>query len=311
MNSHRSITGVGVVIARFQVHSLTAGQLAVLRAADAHERLIVLLGCSTKRGTKRDPLTFQHRADMVSDTLAQRTSRAVILPIHDWPSDQQWSAQVDSLIETVAPGAQATLYHGRDSFQPHYSGRHTCVEVKSPECPSGTECRAACVTNPALFAPEYAEAFREGAIYTAQLQFPATFPTVDVAVLERDTKHVLVGRKRTDPGGLWRFPGGFVDPTDASLEMAMWRELREEVGAIETTSASYIGSTKVDDWRYRGPEGIMTTFFAADFLWGAPKAADDLEQVQFLPYTEKLPTLLVPEHRPLADMLLEWLKVNG
>jgi ADP-ribose pyrophosphatase YjhB (NUDIX family) len=55
------------------------------------------------------------------------------------------------------------------------------------------------------------------------------------ALVERDG-HVLLGRRRDDPGaGLWDIPGGFVEESEHPLD-ALRRELREETGlAIEPT----------------------------------------------------------------------------
>lgn len=64
----------------------------------------------------------------------------------------------------------------------------------------------------------------------ASLPWPPIFVTVDAVIFQ--SGHVLMVRRRSYPGmGLTALPGGFVDAvTDASLEDAMIREVKEETG---------------------------------------------------------------------------------
>jgi bifunctional NMN adenylyltransferase/nudix hydrolase len=101
-----------------------------------------------------------------------------------------------------------------------------------------------------------------------------------VAILNDDNTKVLLGRKPTEEK--YRFIGGFVDPTDSSLEAAVIREGREEAGPLELVNISYVCSRLIDDWRYRGEkDSIMTSFFAANVAFGHEEPGDDICEVRW------------------------------
>jgi bifunctional NMN adenylyltransferase/nudix hydrolase len=81
----------------------------------------------------------------------------------------------------------------------------------------------------------------------------------------------------------WRFIGGFSDPRTSSLEEDAKREVQEEAG-IEVEIISYLGSTLIDDWRYRGEQDkIKTALFLAKYIFGKPEGADDIAEVKWVP----------------------------
>ncbi len=61
-------------------------------------------------------------------------------------------------------------------------------------------------------------------------EFPTIVPVVAVALLD-DSGLVLLQQRRSDRahGGLWEFPGGKVEP-DETLDLALLREISEELG---------------------------------------------------------------------------------
>lgn len=63
----------------------------------------------------------------------------------------------------------------------------------------------------------------------ANLSFPRTDPTVIMAILSADSRHLLVGRKRQWPENLFSALAGFVEPAE-SIEEAVRREAWEESG---------------------------------------------------------------------------------
>ena len=292
-----------VLVARFQTPELHEGHIRLLdQITSRHRRTIVVLGVSPAKGSRRNPFDFHTREKM----LKARYPQLVVLPLRDHRSDEHWSANLDRLLDDSFPGESFLLYGGRDSFIPAYSGAFPVSEL--PEVPGHSSTQIRDQRSDEVLG---SEDFRLGVNYACQNRYPTVFPAVDLALIREGA--VLLGRK---PGeSHWRFPGGFIDPTDASAEQAARRELREECGDLEVERLTYLGSFLIDDWRYRGEaDKIMSFFFAAQFLYGTSAAGDDLEAVQWWSF-DKLEDLvqnglLTPEHLPLAGALLEHIQLQ-
>ena len=285
---------VGVIVARFQVPELHLGHRALLdHVVERHESVIVFLGCCEARLTKRDPLDFETRRVMVQAAYPN----VRILPVYDNPSNEVWSNVLDALIEGEHPDTPATLYGSHGSFITAYSGKHETNRIPFAKSKSGTEVRDTLV--PHLHtSPD----FRAGMIHASKHRFNTAFQVVDVAIIKAETGEVLLGRKEEDGEGL-RFLGGFVDTTDESLERAAKREVIEEASHIEVGNIRYTGSTWVDDWRYRGREdSIMTAFFMGQYLWGAARPSDDIDELEWVHHSE-VPARLIEAHQPLGELL--------
>lgn len=284
---------VGVVVGRFQVPQLHAGHRYLLNhVCGQHRDVLVVLGWGPARLTRRNPLDVAARRAMIQTLYPS----VCIVELADHRSDTEWSAALDAVIAYEFPRRSAVLYGSRQSFCASYSGRHTCIQIPTHIQQSATSLRNS------VQQPLASSAFRKGMIYASHLRYPTSYQTVDIAVLD-ERGRVLVGKKKQDCG-MHRFIGGFVAPTDESLERAAKREVMEETSMIETDLYRYLGSFRVQDWRYddKDTDAIMTAFFVAQYIFGAARASDDLDEVLWLPLA-RLNDGLVPEHQPLADTL--------
>lgn len=292
---------VGVIVARFQVNVLHEQQRKMIDFVLSHHRkVIIFLGISRTPATRRNPMDFATRQAMVQ----KHYPSAVVLPQRDNRSDAQWSKELDNKISEIFPNSKPLLYGSRDSFIPHYQGRHQTTELSSDFVEvNGTEIREK-VSREILESSK----FRAGIIHSIYAKYPSTFPTVDVCAYN-DKGQILLARKPDEDK--YRFIGGFVDASDVSLERAAYREFMEEVNGSHISGLQYILSQKVDDWRYRAEQdGIMTTLFLGRFGHGQVKASDDIAEVQWIDassftnpsYIQKT---IMPEHQEMMAKLIQ------
>ena len=132
-------------------------------------------------------------------------------------------------------------------------------------------------------------------------KYPTVFATVDV-VIARDGK-LLLGRKPTQTK--FRFIGGFADPAlDNSYEDSARREAKEET-ALDVNTVRYLGSTRIDDPRYRGTEDcIITHLFIAEEWSGEPKASDDIAELKWFDRDQLSAADFVEEHHVLWELFV-------
>jgi len=138
------------------------------------------------------------------------------------------------------------------------------------------------------------------------LVYDTSFQTVDVIVVDKVRNCILFGKKKSEVG--YCMVGGFVDPKkDKTLEEAARRELIEETGInMETSFPKYLGSFRVDDQRYRASRHkIMTAVFVVEYIFGAPKAGDDLDEVKWYRFQDINKRMLTVKHYPVIKMLIE------
>lgn len=130
-------------------------------------------------------------------------------------------------------------------------------------------------------------------------RFPTVFATVDIVI--RKNKQLLLGRKAHQ--GKFRFVGGFSDPAfDNSYEDAAIREAKEET-TLNLHEVVYLGSTRIDDPRYRGtPDCIITHLFLAEKWEGEPLASDDIAELKWFDESSLTKNDFVDEHHVLWDL---------
>ncbi len=282
---------IGVIIGRFQVAKLHAGHKHLFQAALSKcDELIVLVGNKHINPTKRNPLSFEERQSVILEDFP----KAYVYELLDNQSDEAWSRSVDNTVRMSFVVEEVTLFGSRDSFASHYSGSFPVTII--PELPghSGSEERQK------VGRPTSKESYRAGLIAAQTKRFPISYQTVDIGLVDWTKKQILLGRKPDDEKGKWRLPGGFVDPSDESLEAAAARELSEEVGNVLTDKINYLGSQRVADFRYRGEcDQIMTALFLTYYMGGTPKAGDDLSEVAWFTL-EEAQRLAMPAHQKLV-----------
>lgn len=303
---------VGVVIGRFQHSELTSGHKVLFETVKkSAEKVIVLVGVPFVKGTKRNPLSYSARETILKDYLPSIFYREMfsIYPLIDTRHDEDWSAQVDNIISTVTNrNDEITLYGGRDSFIPNYSGRHNTQEIDSKDPSTATELRN-------NIKEKNSVDFRNGIIYALNNPFPHQRAVVDMGCVRSfDGKvHVLLGRKHGEHTK-WRLPGGFADVEDLCLEDAAIREFKEETSLEPETKVLYVSSRKIDDWRYKRVEEakIMSSLFTFQNSRGTPKAGDDLAEIKWFPL-ESAKDLVQDLHKPfIEDLIMHWLsEVRG
>lgn len=294
-----------VIIARFQVPELT----------EAHEFLlnqvvqqypdyppIILLGVSRSRMTRRNPLPYEAREQMIRTAFPN----VLIAPLADQSDNDTWSANVDTTVSMLATG-KPILCGSRDSFIPHYRGRLQVQQIEFSAPTSGTAIREAvgrvCIND---------KKFRAGIIYGTQNQFHRVDSTVDGIVVNHDLKSVLVGYKTKDKKpGTAVFPGGFLDKNERARD-AMKRELLEETGLSIEGSMIILETFVVKDWRYQreNDRNILThPYLIIGGYIGGAQPNDDLQAVEWVPF-DKLCATLTQHHIELwneyAAEILNW-----
>ena len=296
---------IGVIVGRFMVHELHAAHKDLInQVLSKHKKVIIFLGCSRIIGTRENPLDFTTRKKMLQAAYPD----TVIIPLPDNRYDEVWSKNLDARVREVYPMGNVLLYGGRDSFIPHYTGIFKTHELEQTIYISGTEIRKE-VSEQIKSSPEW----RAGCIYNSYNRYPISFQTVDIACFKGD--QLILCKKPGEKN--YRFVGGFVDPTDSSLEAAAKREWSEETGGnAEVGPMKYIGSFRVDDWRYKnGRDKIMTALFTCDFSFGRLDPSDDISELIWMSMSGivkdgNIESVFVPEHVPLALALIAQYKTK-
>jgi bifunctional NMN adenylyltransferase/nudix hydrolase len=289
-------SGTGIIIGRFQVFELNEIHEKLIASVQTrHERVYIFLG-SNPAPSLYNPIDLELRMLMLNDRFGDDI-RVEEMP--DLPDDRIWSQELDRRILELRPEGDVTLYGTKEDFVERYSGRYPTevLEAKEEDFPQ----------NPHMDALENLRDFRAGIIYANMRRFPTVYPTVDIAVLRNEGHDLLLARKANETK--YRLPGGFTDPSDESYEDAALRELGEECGELTIDELTYLGSCRIDDWRYRGSwDSIMTHLYACVLTEGEPEPNDDIAELRWFDVQKIKNDLFVREHQPLWEMLKEYLE---
>lgn len=288
-----------VIIARFQTPYLHQGHKELIdRVKGHHNKLVIVLGVSPIKGSRRNPFDYFTREQMIKKAYPD----VVILPLADHPDDNEWSNNLDKLLKSIFPDENFCLYGSRDSFIPYYTGKLETLEMPEHGDYNATELRR-----------QYADKvfdsddFRAGILYAYYNQYTKVYPTVDIAVFKNDRTALLLGKKSIVNN--WRLVGGFADPQDPDFETAALRELHEECGQLQVSNMVYETSRRIDDWRYRNEtDKIITLLFSCDYIAGELTAQDDIAELRWFKLTEVTDMIknnsVSPEHREMLSLLI-------
>lgn len=292
---------VGIIVGRFQTHELHEAHIDLIQTVcNRHDKVILFLGLSPLKFTRNNPLDFETRKQMV----LERFPRITILYIKDCYDDEVWSKRLDEQIsDNLGASQSVVLYGGRDSFIKCYTGKYQTVELVPESYISASELRktiSRSVMNDAKF--------RAGIIHATANQFTNAIPTVDIAIFSGDYKKILLGRKEGEKK--YRFIGGFAEAESDNFEYDAKREVAEETG-LEIGNLQYVGSKKINDWRYRKESSkIKTLLFVATVIYGAAKAGDDICEVRWFDYNVIVDpkSYVVEAHVELFNMVNSYLE---
>lgn len=285
---------VGVIVARFQVDELHQMHKQLIEfVANRHGKTIILLGVSPLPNSRNNPLPFEARRQMIQEEFPD----VVIGLIKNHISDETWSTNIDTTIRDLISLQQTVvLYGSRDSFIQSYSGKFPTIELETDTYVSGTEVRLQIAKS-----SQFGREWRRGTIWAAYNRYPTSYQAVDSAIYSEDGQKLLMVRK---PGETkYRFCGGFVDPKTPNLESNARREVMEELH-IEVSDPVYVGSSNIDDWRYKGEvDGVMTCLFKCKYIFGRPTPDDDICEAKWFPIVDLNETNVMPAHMVLLNML--------
>lgn len=293
----RITTEVGIIVGRFQVSELHAAHTELIeKVLVKHQRVLLFLGLAPDscRCTYNNPLDYAARKAMIEEAFP----RVEVLYIKDIGNNELWSKELDRQIALHVGTNKVVLYGGRDAFIVHYKGKYPTQELIPDRFVSGKEMRKSVGVS-----TKRTKEFREGVIWAVENRWPATLPTVDMAIIDAEKERLLLCRKPNQT--LFRFVGGFATPDSECYEDDAAREVKEETHLV-CQNYRYLGSAKVNDWRYRNErDKIKTLFFVCEYTGGNPQADDDIAEVRWFDLATLKETDLVEEHRMLFRLLKE------
>jgi nicotinamide mononucleotide adenylyltransferase len=144
----------GIIIGRFQVPYLHAGHVHLITSALRQcTKVVIFLATKLEDTDGKNPYTIAHRKRIIH----MMFPHVEIVTLWDRQSNEEWSKIVDA--EALAYSfdgethdewngkPQVALFHSRDSFAKHYTGKIPLIKVGEIEGYSGTKLREETKTN--------------------------------------------------------------------------------------------------------------------------------------------------------------------
>lgn len=293
----------GIIIGRFQVPELHSGHCLLFDTVmkKHNGRIIVFVGVSPVFD-ERNPLDFETRKNVIEN----KYDDLIIVPLPDCKSNDEWASNLDNMIQQIIPFHPAIIYGGRDSCIEIYRKYSNKYDTEIINDNVFANVSSTVIRQEIASSPELSSSFRKGIIYSTYNRYSKVVTTVDIAVLYNDGTYTWICLGQKPKEKKYRFPGGYSEPSSISFEMDAKRECFEETGN-SLSDISYIGSTIINDWRYKNSEDkIKTLLFAGWTNSMSGKAGDDLSEIKWFKLGELRAEDFEPEHRVLFQILKGW-----
>ena len=327
-----------VLIGRFQPVTVAHEEL-IRRAGVEASHVLVIVGSANQPRTFKNPWSSAERAQMLTDTIEGILSDDTFdfdYTIEHNPdtiyNNQAWATRVQQIVakHTESDDVVGIIGHKKDesSFYLDMFPQWELVEAALIEPLNATDVRDTYFRKGAnlrfvdgvvpapvfqflkefMNTEDYQQIIREREFVEsykkqfASLPYPPIFVTTDAVVIQ--SGHVLMIKRKAEPGkGLWALPGGFVNAnTDASVQDAAIRELREETG-IKVPAPVLVGSIQnnhVFDAINRSTRGRTITHAFHIVLPDGPlpkvKGMDDAEKAKWIPIGTLNPSTVYEDH---------------
>lgn len=339
-----------VYIGRFQPPHLAHIEI-IKQALNKAEKVIVLIGSANQPRTIKNPWTATEREEMIRASLPREVQDRVIVRAQrdKTYNDQLWATTVqDNVLRCIASVFTADSAKARvgiigyskdeSSYYLKMFPQWELVDVGSIEDIHATDIRNAYFGGaPGSFEltigrnlphaihdfltafmmrEQYDQLCREFDFIETYKKsweaapYPPTFVTVDAIIVQ--SGHVLLVRRRAEPGrGTYAMPGGFIGEEER-IENAMLRELREEtkLKVPEPVLRGSIKANKVYDHPKRSLRGRTITHAFLIELPPGPlpkvKGSDDADKAKWVPLGvfERMEDQMFEDHYAIVSDLL-------
>ncbi len=330
-------------IGRFQPPHLAHIQI-IKQATTMAETVMVLTGSANQPRTIKNPWTWQERGEMINMSLPEQVRDNVIVrPLHDkMYNDQEWVKQVQDVVATEGATKIGIIGYSKDesSYYLKMFPQWETIDVGNIDDIHATDIRDAYFNrevgdnfemyigrNLPSAIHDYLKAFQLTVDYDKLVKesafikeykkawesapYAPTFVTVDAVVVQ--SGHVLLVRRRAEPGrGLYAIPGGFIN-IDETIEDAVFRELREET-KIKVPLPVLRGSVKAKEVYDKVDRSLRGRTITHAYLIELPpgelpkvKGSDDAEKAKFVPLSvfEKMEDQMFEDHFAIINSMIK------